>query len=315
MTIRELFYKKKISVRIYNICVSNKFKSVKDLRVYYSEHYTFLNLPYCGKKSNSELIELCNMSDNEIKDKKPNYETRLTISEVKKNKSKTFRTNSIKALAEKYLEQIDKPVHVSIIKKHVSKYHPRATQKSILVNLRNEKNGTFVLFKGGHIGLTSKSFLYKKLDLTYLKKDVKKDVREIKKHNFEDLLQFIEKENRPPWTNTSSVIEKRLYRWFIIQNRMCKEGKLDTDKAKIIKDINDKYYKVRSSERANLFKRYDELIEFINTNNRLPLVSIEKEYTLYIFFYNRRRLFLGHKLHDVEKEKFEEVLRMVDAVK
>ena len=96
---------------------------------------------------------------------------------------------------------------------------------------------------------------------------------------------------------------------------MCKEGKLDTDKAKIIKDINDKYYKVRSSERANLFKRYDELIEFINTNNRLPLVSIEKEYTLYIFFYNRRRLFLGHKLHDVEKEKFEEVLRMVDAVK
>lgn len=59
MTIEELYKKNKISVRLYNICTRSEFDSVDDLKKYFLEHKTFINLRNCGKKSNEELIELC----------------------------------------------------------------------------------------------------------------------------------------------------------------------------------------------------------------------------------------------------------------
>lgn len=59
MTIEELYKKNKINVRLYNICTRNKFESIDDLKRYYLEHTTFINLRNCGRKSNEELVELC----------------------------------------------------------------------------------------------------------------------------------------------------------------------------------------------------------------------------------------------------------------
>ena len=59
MTIEELYKRNILSVRLYNICTRNKFDSVDDLKRYYLEHKTFINLRNCGRKSNEELVELC----------------------------------------------------------------------------------------------------------------------------------------------------------------------------------------------------------------------------------------------------------------
>ena len=235
---------------------------------------------------------------------------RYSLRSLEINPSK-FRANTIRKLVETYLKQSDKPVHISIIKEHVSKYHPKVTRKNILTNLRLVEDGTFIFFEGPLVGLASKNLLYQKHNLP----DMKKFERYTWEEHFEDLLQFIEKEKRLPWVKTNSTIEKNQYKWLRKQIVESKNGNLEAHKVKLIKEISDKYYKVSNSGKVKLFRRYDQLIEFININNRLPSATREEEFILYRFFNYRRRVFSKGKLHDVEKERYMEVLRAVDAVK
>ena len=60
MTIEEIYNKEEISVRSYHVCKYNNLNSVKDLKEYLISRKTFKNLRNCGRKSNKELIEICN---------------------------------------------------------------------------------------------------------------------------------------------------------------------------------------------------------------------------------------------------------------
>ncbi|MCK8482253.1 sigma factor-like helix-turn-helix DNA-binding protein [Psychroserpens algicola] len=60
MTIDEIYRKEEISVRSYHVCKYNNLNSVKDLNEYYFKHKSFDKLRNCGRKSNEELIEICN---------------------------------------------------------------------------------------------------------------------------------------------------------------------------------------------------------------------------------------------------------------
>jgi len=60
MTIDEIYRKEKISVRSYHVCKYNNLNSVKDLKEYFYKHKSFDKLRNCGRKSNEELIEICN---------------------------------------------------------------------------------------------------------------------------------------------------------------------------------------------------------------------------------------------------------------
>ncbi|WP_460219390.1 sigma factor-like helix-turn-helix DNA-binding protein [Psychroserpens sp. MEBiC05023] len=60
MTIEEIYRKEEISVRSYHVCKYNNLNSVKDLNEYYFKHKSFDKLRNCGRKSNEELIEICN---------------------------------------------------------------------------------------------------------------------------------------------------------------------------------------------------------------------------------------------------------------
>nr|WP_321227598.1 Helicase associated domain protein [uncultured Psychroserpens sp.] len=60
MTIDEIYKKEEISVRSYHVCKYNNINSVKDLKEYFYKRKSFDNLRNCGRKSNEELIELCN---------------------------------------------------------------------------------------------------------------------------------------------------------------------------------------------------------------------------------------------------------------
>lgn len=74
MTLEKLFKKEKINVRLYNICTKHKFESIDDLKEYYLEHKTFLNLDDCGYKSNEELIELCsNYEESSFENEEDNH--------------------------------------------------------------------------------------------------------------------------------------------------------------------------------------------------------------------------------------------------
>ena len=61
MTLDEIYRKEEISVRSYHVCKDNNLNSVKDLKEYYFKHKTFGKLRNCGRKSNEELIEICNI--------------------------------------------------------------------------------------------------------------------------------------------------------------------------------------------------------------------------------------------------------------
>ncbi|RAJ16344.1 hypothetical protein [Olleya aquimaris] len=60
MTIDYIYRKEEISVRSYHICKYNKLNTISDLKEYYFKHKSFDKLRNCGRKSNEELIEICN---------------------------------------------------------------------------------------------------------------------------------------------------------------------------------------------------------------------------------------------------------------
>lgn len=59
ITIEQLYELQEISTRAYNICVNGGFISTKDLRAFYAEYKTFSVLRNCGRRSDEELIEVC----------------------------------------------------------------------------------------------------------------------------------------------------------------------------------------------------------------------------------------------------------------
>lgn len=60
MTIDEIYKNEEISVRSYHICKYNELNSISDLKKYYYKNKSFEKLRNCGRKSNEELIEICN---------------------------------------------------------------------------------------------------------------------------------------------------------------------------------------------------------------------------------------------------------------
>lgn len=65
MTIEEIFKKKEISVRSYNVCYYNKLLTLNDIKEFYNKNKSFEKLKNCGRKTNEELIDICNKYQND----------------------------------------------------------------------------------------------------------------------------------------------------------------------------------------------------------------------------------------------------------
>ena len=65
MTIDEIYKKEEISVRSYHVCKYNELHSVSDLKKYYYKNKSFEKLRNCGRKSDEELIDICNKYQDE----------------------------------------------------------------------------------------------------------------------------------------------------------------------------------------------------------------------------------------------------------
>lgn len=70
MTIDEIYKKEEISVRSYHVCKQNELNSISDLKKYYYKNKSFEKLRNCGRKSNEELIEICNKYPDEYVENK-----------------------------------------------------------------------------------------------------------------------------------------------------------------------------------------------------------------------------------------------------
>lgn len=60
MTIDEIYKKEEISVRSYNVCKDYELNSISDLKNYYYKNKSFDKLRNCGRRTNEELIKICN---------------------------------------------------------------------------------------------------------------------------------------------------------------------------------------------------------------------------------------------------------------
>src|SRR5690554_6457244 len=59
MTLEEIYKNEEISVRSYNVCRYNGLDTIGKLKEYYLKNHSFDNLRNCGRKSNEELIKIC----------------------------------------------------------------------------------------------------------------------------------------------------------------------------------------------------------------------------------------------------------------
>ena len=64
ISLKDLIYKEKLSVRTTNVCEYNFLTDIKSILKYYATNENFLKLRNCGKKSNEELIGICKKYEN-----------------------------------------------------------------------------------------------------------------------------------------------------------------------------------------------------------------------------------------------------------
>ena len=77
MTIDEIYKKGNLSIRSYHVCKYNDIETIFDLKKYFIKYKSFVKFRNCGRKSDEELIKLCNsyylegvdLFDNEIQEK------------------------------------------------------------------------------------------------------------------------------------------------------------------------------------------------------------------------------------------------------
>lgn len=221
-----------------------------------------------------------------------------------------IRGGTIKDITEEFLSTQTQPKHIDEITEYVSKYRD-TNSKNIYSNLRMEENNRFVFFKGLHIGL--KSIKYNVENFVTLKKN------QINLNSWEEnfilLKDFVEKKQRRPYSSGIAV-EKRLYRFMIIQLNRLKHNKLECNKKIQFVEMITSYPPERKSRRSNdisfdnisaeSFKNQDyihtnkqstnssswwysfnELKDFLCNNKEYPKASSNR--ALYSFCYNCNR--------------------------
>jgi hypothetical protein len=62
MTIYEIYNNGNLSIRSYHACINNGIDNLSDLQEYLIINKSFMRFKNCGRKSNEELIEICNES-------------------------------------------------------------------------------------------------------------------------------------------------------------------------------------------------------------------------------------------------------------
>ncbi len=150
-----------------------------------------------------------------------------------------FKGGTIRSIVKEYLSHFNTPKHLSEITNHVLKFRPKSNKYSISQNLKLEESGLYLFYKGSNIGLSTKKYDDSFIETSGIKKDDKRSWGE----SINNLNDFINKENRLPYSGGSDS-EKKLYRWLNIQKNKYNDGKLSIEKRELIRRVYEKLTEV-----------------------------------------------------------------------
>jgi hypothetical protein len=278
-----------------------------------AHEYAYEALKYLGKPSKlHEIIK-------KIKELQPDYKTdegkvRASISRVKtivplgrssiyglkewENEWGNFKGGTIRSIVSKFLETEVDPKHISEITKYVLSYRPITYKRSVMDNLKADETNTFVFFKNSHIGLSNKIYDKTFVSLNYVNKIEIKSWEE----SYSNLIEFLKFNNRIPSSSGCPEDEIKLYRWFKDQERKIINGKIDKEKRILIIELINELKKgeaieieslsnkkIRKYIKNNSIFTFDNLIDFLNNNKRMPDSRDPDESSLYQYYYRNKK--------------------------
>lgn len=271
--------------------------------------YKFIENKHPGISKNSEALRgSCQRCDSLI------FFGRSSTYGLKKweIEMENIKGGTIRSIAEEFLLNYAEPMNIKDISDFVLQYRPESNEKSIIYNLKMEDNNRFVFFKNSFIGLKSKKY---NLDEHLLLNDNEKVIKKSWNENYQDLIDFISKNNKFPGSFSCPLEEKRISRWFYTQKSKINRGLLDNSKTELIKEITSNF-NLRDNKNT-LFRNdgYRKLRAFIEKEKRLPSANKKEESQLYAFFYKQRKLFEDSKLGVEEELKFIEIAKTIQTFK
>jgi hypothetical protein len=227
---------------------------------------------------------------------------------VWENELENFKGGTIRSIVLEYLESHLEPQHISTITSHVLKFRPKSNEYSISQNLKLDESGSFLFFKNSYVGLSSKNY-----GMSYI---LVSDENTVEKKTWEerysDLTEFLNQNDRLPFSSGCPEKEIKLYKWYKIQLGKYRKGDLDSEKSILIKDVFDRYEeKSTRKRRTNVTDKYSELITFVTEQKRLPSTNKEGEEYLYHFFYKQRKLYEKGELRPDEEHNFIKAAKII----
>ena len=148
-----------------------------------------------------------------------------------------IKGGTIRNIVSKYLETQVEPKHISFIAQYVLNYRPKTNEKSILYNLKADESRTFIFFKNAAIGLKSKKYDGSFAELNQIKSIESKSWEE----RYNDFTQFINTNNRLPFSGGCPDEEIRLYKWQKVQEGKIKNGSLNNKKITLLDQITAQF--------------------------------------------------------------------------
>lgn len=191
MTLSEICDKYNLSNRSINLCLFNDFDSIEKILNYYTKYKSFINLKNCGRKSNEELIELC---ENFLKQKESN---RL-LSDLQENNEKQIVNVPIEIEQKITLFILEHTKHLSNRSRNGISYYLKGnfSSRNFIIKIINNQN--FKIRDIENIG--EKSAFELELYIGNIKKYIQKIIGEIP-------LNFISKNDY-----IENVLNDRLFR-------------------------------------------------------------------------------------------------------
>lgn len=271
--------------------------------------YKFIENKYPGISKSSEALRgSCQRSDSLI------FFGRTSTYGLKKweIEMENIKGGTIRSIAEEFLSNYTVPMNIKDIAAFVLQYRPNSNEKSIIYNLKMEDNNRFVFFKNSFIGLKSKRY---NLDEYSLRSDNAKTITRTWEENYQELSNFISKNNKLPASLSCLLEEIRISRWLYTQKSKINRGLLDNSKTELIQKITSNF-NLRDNKTALIRNDgYRKLTEFIEKEKRLPSANKNEESQLYAFFYKQRKLYEDSKLGVDEELKFIEIAKIIQNLK
>jgi hypothetical protein len=218
------------------------------------------------------------------------------------NELENFKGGTIRSIVKEYLEKVTTPMHISKITTYVLRYRPKTNENSIIQNLKLDESKMFKFFKNAFIGISGKKYESSFTILSSKSRPIKRTWEE----SYKMLTHFIALNKRLPLSCNCPESEEILYRWLNNQKNNLNKDKLNLDQTNLINKIL-KENSSRATIKIDIETKYEILVEFIETHNRLPKRGVEEESKLSSFYHRQVKLFIKNKLNKDRGDKISHI--------